>query len=468
MLPNKDYNSKFEYIIFNKNVDYNKYNNETYNIKKTKNLNILHKNNIEFNYCEYENCEIIIGGILYHIFEKISITDIINKLIRLLYKSEKDFFNEIFLYTGSFIIIYKRFQESAKVFTDAIGQRYTFYSTINYDILLTNSPYLFGTKKITYFSWGFPGNTCVYNNVRFIIPNTYICLDTKKIQRFFPCLLDIDIYDKNTEKYNLKDICGISKLIINTSDNIIEQLNKKILLSISGGYDSRVTLGLLLKNNKIKNTTYYSYQTPQDDIKVVKLLIEKYNLKDFILLNSTKTPDESYIKIKYGSHMQYDKYFNYKDKFEDKIHIRSQIWEIASFYASHEATFDKIIKINKSNNKKLIKTELGFVNKNDAIKNNNYLEKEFELFFKESNYYYLINNSQNIPKYYFWEHRMGSWQSNITESTSNYFDTIQLLNNWYILYAIINCKDKKININKELNKCVMNLLDPELLKIFFV
>lgn len=63
---------------------------------------------------------------------------------------------------------------------------------------------------------------------------------------------------------------------------------------------------------------------------------------------------------------------------------------------------------------------------------------------------------------------MGSWQSNVTESTSNYFDTIQLLNNWYILYAIINCKDKKININKELNKCVMNLLDPELLKIFFV
>lgn len=470
MQKNKDYNSKFEYIIFNKNIDYNQYNNGTYNIKKTKNLNILYKKDIEFYSIEHKNCEIIIGGFLYHIFEKISSTDIINKLIKLLYISEKDFFNEIFLYAGTFIIIYKRFQESAKIFTDAIGQRYTFYSTINHDILLTNSPYLFGTEKnTTSFSYGSPGNNTVFKNVKIIIPNTYLCLDTKKIQRFFPLLLNREKYDENTKYYNLQKISGISELIIKTSDNIVNQLNKKIILSLSGGYDSRVSLGILLKNNKIKNTTFYSYQTPQDDIKAVNLLVEKYNLKNFILLDSPKKFDENFSKsIRFGYHMGADKYFNYKDKFEDKIHIRSQIWEISSFYSSHNPTFDKIINIYKKINNKMTDPSRGFVDNDSAIKNNYYIEKEFKNLFEKSNYDYLINNYQNILKYYFWEHRMGSWQSTITESTSNYFDTIQLLNNWYILYALINCKDTKIHINKELNKCVMIMIDNDLMSIQFI
>jgi len=362
-------------------------------------------------------CFVGILGSIYHIKNYISNKDIIKILLEKLLLSEEEFFKFLKNTLGRFLIIYKK-EESIYVLSE---------------------------------------------NIR-------LNLLTGKVSRFYPGLMSYD--DKQLS------VDEVSNLIINASKILLNDLikkNKKLSLSLTGGIDSRITLALvkIALGNDLSNIQFWIYkntETPnyklQDgfdgDVVITKILAKKLKL-NHTLFNRNEFLNKNLKEFIANSLTYYDALLisGIHNNVKSDIELRSNNYEIGrAYYHSYyfvKRTYrdKKIAKENKLAHIYLAPI-LNFKEDNlfytpERIKK---VENIFFSFFKETEFFNATKYIDELDLFY-WEHRMGSWLPHVYLQSDILFDTLNLVNSWAILEALLNLPLED-RINAKVYKKILN------------
>jgi asparagine synthase (glutamine-hydrolysing) len=231
-----------------------------------------------------------------------NLNDIEQRLIDLAFFSMKPRHNKIkqFLLDtdGEFIVlIYDKQEKGLCIFNDRLGRLPLYYHKSN-DLLVMSReikfiyPFLESiefdkTSLMEYLLYEFPlGERTLIRNVNRLLPATAIQLNIN----------DNQLYKKNIVPLNFdvavieESIATLKKLFLNGLENRVRKIgDKKPLISLSGGLDSRATLGGLVSLDiKPDGITYDLKQENRGEIDYVQKIAEEFGIPLRFLEQSKK------------------------------------------------------------------------------------------------------------------------------------------------------------------------------------
>lgn len=371
-------------------------------------------------------------------------------LLDKLNESEEEFFNYIDDLSGRYFILF--FDGSkTRILSDASGMRTIIYN--KKPLIIALHPKLVETYsnagpdqeilkqwEKNYGGYRIPGHFTIYNEVKFLTPNTLLELETMKVKRFYPRgPLQVKSVEKVSEE--------ISQLVKVQLD-LVAQKYPKLLFSLTAGIDSRTTLALskkILKN--IQFFTYYKQSKNIDKIpksleidrEVVIQIVENLNLKHtFIPLNIDDSDSEyknfmNAMKNNTFSHHSYRLAKFYYDQLpNDALHIRSNILEIGRYFYRGKYKLPENVSMS------------GLAHcYSPKAANDIEIQNLFEQYYNEVEMDKIFNYDPYDILY--WEYRMGTWhallllESDVAHETFIPFNTRNILN----LMLSVPEKDKK-------------------------
>jgi len=234
-------------------------------------------------------------------------SDIINSLIHKLSNCD-NFFEHTYKFGGRWILIVNDGKE-IRVFNDAAGLRQVFYTETRYikDLWCASQPgiiaellnlqmdkdavdfinsYEFRTNKE--FRW--PGYSSPYKEIKHLLPNHYLNLETGCRKRYWPNKpLDELSFNEALEKIPIT-LQALMKSASNRFD---------LALSLTAGLDSRLVLAASKEiRDKISYMTVRQIDKPENyiDITIPSMLLSKLGLKHDIV-KSTFIINDEFIKI---------------------------------------------------------------------------------------------------------------------------------------------------------------------------
>jgi hypothetical protein len=428
-------------------------------------VNIYYDDDIMFYKKSFKNNHIILGGYCYNIYSNITTDTILDILVKNLDNLET-FFHNVFQLLGKFIIIYKKNDESIKIFNDATSMRYIFYTKdVKNNILATNDIFKYDYKTNTISTrGGTVGNCSNMNNVFILTPNVMLDCETKQLIRFYPTFFKQKLFESvnPVNKYN-NNMGDFIEFTIDIIGNLLKKIfgeKRKIIASLTGGVDSRTILTLLKKFNLEKNVEFFTY-TREHDIVLAKKIASEFKLKHKIF-NLTGKLDNFPIPKKSVYHKK-ELIKIYKENFKkENLYLRGQAFEIA--FNSVDGGLSKMNKtkirnIGKELNmdidnlsyqdyKKIIYRFWEKLQKKNIINSESF--KKFDTYLDEINLKYIIdNNLENLSDFWYWEHRMGTWVGPCVYGDSDHaFETLIIFNNWYLLHMFLLLpENKRIKVN---------------------
>ncbi|RFA32091.1 hypothetical protein CAI16_19010 [Virgibacillus dokdonensis] len=384
-------------------------------------------------------------------------TDDLKRISQILLEKYKKNLNDIFDYTDELIgryIVVVGDKRKAIIYNDAIGMKAIFYNSANgyiashakllSEISNSDNTYTVEAKWLReYSAYHLPGNLTIYKNIFQLIPNHYINLSSLEITRYFP--------RENLVQLSVNEAASEIIKIINKQLDLLN--NKKIILSLSGGMDSRTSLALL--KNKVSDLTLFTYflRDSQDssykgnsilntDEAIVKDMINNLHLNHkFIPIDISKfdSIDFNYFKniLKQNTYLSHNYklaklYYDYfKD--EDVLHIRSNSYEVGRAILRKAYNFGK--------KEMTIENQITCYSpkaiNDDTIKD---IVKDYNISFDPRGHY-------NYDPYdlQHWEWRLGLWHSHVLIESDLAFDTHILINSHkiYKLLLSVPLSDRK-------------------------
>lgn len=425
------------------------------------------------------------GGYCYNIYQDMTIDKILHTLVNNLNNLEM-FFHHVFQLLGKFIIIYKKNEQSIKIFNDTTSMRYAFYTKdVNNNILATNDifKYKYDMNTIS-TTGGSVGNCSNMNNVFILTPNVMLDCETKQLIRFYPTFFNKKLFESvnPVNKYN-NNMDDFIDFTIDIAGNLLKKIfgeEKNIIASLTGGVDSRTILTLLKKFNLEKNVDFFTY-TRENDIDTAKNIAKEFKLKHKIFNLTGKLGNFSLPKKSVYHKKELIKI--YKENFtKDTIFLRGQSFEIAfNSVDGHNGLWlgrDKIKNLGKElemniddlsyqDYKKIIYRFWEKLQKRVGINCDGFFEK-FNTYFDEINLKYIIdNNLEHLDCFWYWEHRMGSWVGPSVYGDSDHaFETLIIFNNWYLIHMFLLLPyNKRIKVDEGFLKTLIRKNNLKLSKI---
>ena len=409
-------------------------------------------------------------------------------IINCLKESHEKFFDYLDILNGRYAIFYGERERERDVCTkkfvnEETGMRSLWYST-NKKLISSHYAliqYFLNDKTSDFFSlynsickelsdkhltipWVLPGDLSPYDNIKLLLSNHYLNINTLKTKRFWP-----------RANFAYQNIDDVSYYIAHNIENQISHLSDKynLIQSITSGNDSRISLSATRKiKNRIiffsyhnntnisnKNIKYLSYDTlsAENDFKFALELAKKENLKFISIRNNCEINND--IKnltnfIHYHHHIlgvipSYIK--NFKGNF---IHIRSNLIEIIRSIPNEYIFFNKSISLAEK-----FKSYSMYNNINNEYSNTiiNYYKK----FIVDQEYENIFNI--NPGDLFYQEYRCNQWMGGaVLIENDIVFDTFMLFNcRKFFEYSYAIPKQwKKRNV---LVSKIINILWPELI-----
>jgi hypothetical protein len=240
-------------------------------------------------------------------FPEANLHIIANQLERALALSESDFHREGDYLCGRYVIVYKTKEGARHVVTDASGFRPVFHDAQATVIASHSKLVAINIKsrvsrdlRVLYYDENDPTRSTQYKGVFQLNPNKSLELSTGHMERFFPygCR---DSLSKQEMANQLTNMVGMALkgLILNQS--------KPILLSLTGGADSRTTLSIMLLTG-IKPELTFTYVKPgngsSQDNAIATELCAKLGLKH-VCVDSSEHPIPRTIKKAFWENCQF-------------------------------------------------------------------------------------------------------------------------------------------------------------------
>lgn len=225
---------------------------------------------------------------------------------------EKKGDNAVFGINGKFnLIIYDKNDKYLKILNDELGlyplfyyenEKYILFCNDYEPILKFNGNLKYETDTnslIEYFLFGAPqNNKTFFKNIRLMPPGSKITVSSKgiKIQKNFPVLK----IQKNQR--HISEIADEYFSVFKKELDLILKWYPDIDVTLTGGADTRMILGAMSEEERIKRT-FVTFSSPylsdeeNQDIQIANVLAKKYNLKHKVICNelfAIKTLDSKY------------------------------------------------------------------------------------------------------------------------------------------------------------------------------
>lgn len=406
--------------------------------------------NDDTKYIEYEqqNSKIILIGYVLDIRDGKKSTNIILKELLKLYLNSnlEKFYSTLDYINGRFVIILSD-ENDTRLYTDATSMLPIFYYEEKifssheiivkeiikeeYDLELDTSEY--GMKNFLDYT-----NT---ENVYKFNPNHYFTFKDKEFKRYFP--------RENYKIQNLETVINNTRCYYATQLNWLTENYKKIYVSLTGGFDSKLSLALIKPivtqvefftyMYKYKNHTKYDslnsfHKIYYKDKVIVDNLVYNFNLKHkYFYFNDYEVPKEYINEL--GKHVSSDhsyklSYLTKKEFESDSVHVKSTLYELAK------------LPYNEKSDMRIVDSWIIQAMRKWAPKNiqndSEKLKEMYRLYKKRNLVNEIIKLEYNLPLMVYWEFRMGNWHSSLTQETDFLIDTFIFINNRYMLNQLIS------------------------------
>ena len=431
----------------------------------------VHQDNKEYIIFEDDNLGLfLLGNIFDPTILEHSRVKICKELLQLLRDNEQKMIEKINKLIGRFVIIYYKNHE-INLINDASGMRSVFYGVINDNFYCSSHAYLIAIQNKYIeknnpikFSYGYPGLRTPYKNVYLHNPSYKFNLSNFKKTRIFPYVLN--------EDFTIKQI---AEIISNRAKNVLKKISNQNnesgggLISLTAGYDSRITLSLAMEfKDKFDFFTYVNnVESIKKDALVADQLAKKYNLNHKIIKMNTYISEmkielklkllneiKKYTYSKHGHLLATRYYLDFKKL--NKIHIRSNLFEIL-----RESPTDKTAKKLNINIKNEV--EMTQIYQRRPVEK---IDSTIVEIFKESYFENELDKNlhYDLRDLYYLEHRMAAWHSLVLLESDIAFDTIVVINSREVFNLAMSIP-KEVRIKNELINAIINMNCPSLLDI---
>lgn len=392
---------------------------------------------------EKDNHFIIIHGLYMHLdLEQGDISDSSAYMLLNLYMNDyEEFLNELDYTAGRHCIIIGN-KDDVKIYPDATASRSVYYS-VDFKAAashtrLLNEVYTLESDPLNKVQneYRINGENNIFMNVKSIISNFYFDFHKNEKVRFWPRQNNRFTYTK--EKVKLELASKIWKLQLDKFTNEY----KHVVMSMTGGLDSRVSLALLNGYyDKVLGFTY-TPSTRKDfqastsweksifrDKKIVDELLEIVNIKHRYLDVSNKELilNEDEVNILNKNTITHHGRFVlplYKKElpFDDLLHIRGNLLEIGRSTHISTTTENTIEDMEKK--------VISFLTKNIKKDNKYYNILKHTATNIVSDYqYHKYSHDFHLMDLLYWENRHARWLSEILNETDFSFETFLPFNN---------------------------------------
>ena len=371
-----------------------------------------------------------------------------NELLAALKVSEEEFFDTIDFLAGRYVVIYSKAGE-VKILNDAIGLKAVFYS-VNLNIASSHSKLiadLIGSGKSPVqeakdngaltISHGYPGLTTPYKDILRLSPNTFLDFYNLTTQRYFP--------RGPVTRLTVEEAAFILKKSVQIQAKTLINNGKTLAIALSAGQDSRVALAAIIddwsffENNKNKLRFYTGYKNTQVfrvDLTIACYLAKKLGLNHcYLHMGHYKSADDiELLNRAIENSLHYTcpdamSLLRFLFGFNECVHFGPHLLETAgcfwrgSFFSRYHK--DKVVLDPVE-----MATLYNIYSRAPGFRQSDYppeiLIKEYENFcdiaqFNESTTY----NYDQLDLFY-WEHRMGSWYSEIISE----YDLAMPIHSW--------------------------------------
>lgn len=426
---------------------------------KVNKYNIYYDSDNKFSvkYCE-DKFVVLLGNVIDVEKKNIDLDIIADDLVKKLNKSEIHFLQYLDNLAGRHIIFWGD-ENGSKICSDATGMKIVAYHTnrtlISSHVMLIqeiakeeeNKQY----EKIIKVTnrYNLPGNITKYENIKILTPNTLFSLNNKIVNRFWP--------RKDIKMLNLEDIVNS---IIKDSKTQLELISKEknLLLSLTGGIDSRTTLAMAREyvgnieffTYSFKNTSNIVYILDYEVAKDIAQNLELNHKPFYINKGENYNQFKEILKLnsffKQHSYALAKSYYDLYSEKKDLVHIRSNLYEIIKVdYREIRASIDSF------NLDGIVKCLFMSEDKNVYQFCENYMNE------------IQMNNIFNYDGYDLlcWEQCMGTWYSDLIIESDLSFDSMELINCRRILekFLSVSFEDRQ---NEKVQKSIINKKWPEL------
>lgn len=301
-------------------------------------------------------------------------------------------------------------------------------------------------EKISPEYW-WPGNSTLYREIKRLLPNHYLDLNTEKCVRFWP--------DKNFSPISLED--GIKKLIRLFKGSIQAASNRfEIALGTSAGLDSRLLLAAC-KDVKEK-VTFYTEKKPRMEDKHPDIIVPGMLFKDLGIPHhqffSNEVKDDDFIRL-YKNHTSLAHDFRIAKMYaclnyfkHAKVAMTGNVSETARCY--HRSALSQGENLD---GKKL--------SQENGMQNHPFSVKKFQNYLDSINTTY----NYNVLDIFHWEQRAGSWfTGNVLEFELAWKELFFPYNNRELLMTFL-CIDEKYRVapDYKIYTLLIEAMWPELL-----
>lgn len=263
------------------------------------------------------------------------------------------------------------------------------------------------------------------------------------------------------KELNLDEVYEQTKDFFQTQVEWLDNNYNDIYLSLTGGFDSKVSLAISKKiKSKIKYFTYMINTSKNSSSRYENIFkIDKWNVEN--LVENLDLNHKMYYFKEYEKDDEYIKNINEnvssehsyelanvlnKELTENSIHIKSTIYELVKL-----PYLDKYDDVTDAS--ELISMVKNWVPKEYKHKNKMIL-RMIEEFIHRNDYDTVLNTKYLLPSIIYWESRMGNWHGDITQETDLTSETFVFINNRFMLDKFIRLDQFERKNNSYLKKII--------------
>ena len=301
----------------------------------------------------------------------------------------------------------------------------------------------------------YAGHATPFESVWVLTPNTLLDMNEKRVRRFFPREPLSSLSADHAAE-------AVAPILRRTVESICSQ--HKVVMSLTGGFDSRVTLAAARRvAPQIEFFTYVQPGEPihEGDFEAARAIAEGVGLRHRRLDLVPEAGDEweafqaALTHDIYTIHRRDAAWAYYKGFPNADVHLRSNLGEIGrAFYRKNRPIiypFDA--------------AAMADVFKPRRMSDNLAVLKLFRRFYKTVEF----SRIENYDPYdmLYWEQRMSSWHTSLVLQGDNAFETLVIFNNRKVLVPLLGVPVQERRASRAFVRAI-EILWPELLRWEFV